>query len=36
MSVVFHSGLEEVYEEAERAMAEEVDHEPSWLIEPVR
>ena len=36
VTVAFHSGFEEVYEEAESAIAEELDHEPSWLIEPVR
>lgn len=36
VTVVVHRGLEEVYEEAESAIAEEVSHELSWLIDPVR
>jgi hypothetical protein len=32
--VVVHIGLDVVYELAERAIADEVDQEPSWLIEP--
>jgi hypothetical protein len=32
--VAVHNGLDDVYELAERAIADEVDQEPSWLIEP--
>jgi hypothetical protein len=33
--VVVHNGLDDVYELAEREIADEVDQEPSWLIEPM-
>ena len=30
-----HNGLDDVYEPADRAIADEVDQEPNWLIDPV-
>lgn len=30
-----HNGLDVVYDPADRAIAEEVDQEPNWLIDPV-
>ncbi len=31
-----HNGFDDVYESADRAIADEVDQEPNWLIDPVR
>lgn len=33
--VVVHNGLDDVYELADRAIADEVDQEPNWLMDPV-
>jgi hypothetical protein len=34
--VTVHNGLVDVYELADRAIADEVDQELNWLIDPVR
>lgn len=34
--VAVHSGLDEVYEVEDRAIADEVDQEPNWLMDPTR
>lgn len=36
VTVTYHSGFDEVYLLADRAIAELVSQFPSWLIEPVR
>lgn len=36
LTVVVQRGFEVVYELADRAIAEEVAHEPSWLMDPTR
>jgi hypothetical protein len=33
--VTVHNGLDDVYELADRAIADEVDQELNWLIDPV-
>jgi hypothetical protein len=33
--VAVHSGLDDVYELADKAIADEVDQEPNWLMDPV-
>jgi hypothetical protein len=36
LTLAVHSGLDDVYEPADSGIADEVDQEPSWLIDPVR
>jgi hypothetical protein len=35
LMVTVHNGLDDVYELADRAIADEVDQELNWLIDPV-
>jgi hypothetical protein len=34
--VTVHNGLDDVYELADKAIADVVDQEPSWLMDPAR